>query len=95
MQDTPMVHNERTKGKKQKLGFPIEDFGNDGEGVDSRQKISGMTEGVDSRLNFGNDKNGKPLRGEGDKVLAHFAEYYNICSDLIFFLSDSGSSRYQ
>jgi len=43
-------------------------------GGDSRQNISGMTEGVDSRLNFRNGKNGKPLRGEGDKVLVHFAE---------------------
>ena len=77
-----MVHNERTKRKKQKLGFPIEDFGNDGGG------------GFPTK-DFRNDRNGKPLRGEGDKVLAHFAEYYNICSDLIFFLSDSGSSRYQ
>jgi len=32
VRDTPMVHNERTKGKKQKLGFPIKDFRHDGGG---------------------------------------------------------------
>jgi hypothetical protein len=26
----PIVPNRRTKGKKQKRGFPIKDFGNDG-----------------------------------------------------------------
>ena len=30
VRDTPMVHNERTKRKKQKRGFPIKNFGNDG-----------------------------------------------------------------
>jgi len=40
VRDTPMVHNERTKRKKQKLGFPIEDFGNDGVGRSSPLNIS-------------------------------------------------------
>ena len=29
VRDIPMVPNRRTKGKKQKHGFPIKDFGND------------------------------------------------------------------
>ena len=80
VRDTPILPNRRTKGKKQKRGFPTKDFGNDGGGVipewfyhpyssprqslsrgpevskkqrksknlDSRLKISGMTDDVDS-----------------------------------------------
>jgi len=32
VRDTLMVPNRRTKGKKQKPGFPTKDFGNDGGG---------------------------------------------------------------
>ena len=33
VRDIPMVPNRRTKGKKQKRGFPTKDFRNDGGGV--------------------------------------------------------------
>ena len=58
--------------KKQKLGFPIEDFGNDGGG------------GIPTK-DFRNAQKWETLEGEGDKVLAHLRNNYNICSDLIFF----------
>ena len=35
-----MVHNERTKRKKQKRGFPIKDFGNDKKGRSSPLNVS-------------------------------------------------------
>jgi len=58
VRDTPMVHNERTKRKKQKRGFPIKNFGNDGG--------DGFLNGSTRNLKMGGDTSMVPKRKSMD-----------------------------
>jgi len=72
------VHSFKNQRKKQKHGFPIKDFGNDG-GVDSRLLISGMTKrrALDGRPSHILSLTSTQEAGEGRRGPFSVRENYN------------------